>query len=314
MTSPVKRALITGGNGNLGKLVSERLLALDIEVIKFDVPGTEPPSTQSGESVVAGDIRDTALLGKIIEQHAPDTIYHLASLLSGSSEANLEEAWDINATSSFQLMQMAVKHNVRTFFFPSTVATYGEVSVEPMPQEFEQWPGNMYGATKVAVERLGVYYKLKHGLDFRCLRYPLVISPFAPESAVTAFPSHAFRAAVQGEEFSFPVSPDNGMSAMFLDDVIHSIVDFSHVDRSRLTRHVYSLHAYYVNAGMLVEQLLQRYPGFKYHFEPVQSVESLFAHWPDEIDDSVARNDWGWAPKYSFAQSAERMFDLLLNP
>jgi threonine 3-dehydrogenase len=314
MSTRIKKALITGGNGNLGKLVADRLLGLDVDVVKFDLPGTEPQSLGPGELVVAGDIRDTGLLEKTIEQHQPDTIFHLASLLSGSSEASLQDAWDINATSSFQLMRLAVSGNVRRFFFASTVATYGDVPETVMPQDFEQWPGNMYGATKVAVERLGVYFKLRHGLDFRCLRYPLVISPFAPKTAVTAFPSHAFMAAARDEVFSFPVSPGVGMSTIFIEDVINSIIDFTFADSTTFTRHAYSLHAYYLSAGMVAEQVLRKYPEFQFGFEAVDVVEKLLDNWPDEIDDSDARRDWGWTPKYSFEQSADKMFDLLKNP
>ena len=89
MSNTINKALITGGNGNIGRLVGEQLLRRGIEVVKFDIPGTEPESVESGETVVVGDIRDQALLRGLIEEHRPDTIYHLASLLSGSSEANL---------------------------------------------------------------------------------------------------------------------------------------------------------------------------------------------------------------------------------
>ena len=228
--------LITGGNGNLGRLVAASLLERGIPVIKFDLPGTETETTAPGETVVTGDIRNGKQLEAIISDTRPGRIYHLASLLSGSSEANPQDAWEINAGASFDLLQLAVSHNVGRFFFASTIATYGTVDVDPMPDDHPQWPDNLYGATKVAVERLGVYFKLKHGLDFRCARYPMVVSPYAPKTAVTAYPSHALRAAYNGEPFIFPVSESTGMSTMFLDDVVTSIVDIMEVDRSARTR------------------------------------------------------------------------------
>ena len=102
----MRTALITGGNGNLGRLIAERLTATGTQVIKFDVPGTEPESIHKNEQIVSGDIRDTTLLEQLISDHQPDTVFHLASLLSGSSEINLEEAWSINATASFQLLRL----------------------------------------------------------------------------------------------------------------------------------------------------------------------------------------------------------------
>ncbi len=309
----IQTALITGGNGNLGNLVGNKLLAKGIKVVKLDLPGTEPDQIQPGEEIVTGDIRDSELLTSTIQTHRPDTIFHLASLLSGSSESDLVVAWEINATASFNLMRIAIDQDVGRFFFASTVATYGDVDQEPMSEKFAQWPENLYGATKVAVERLGVYFKVKHGLDFRCLRFPLVVSPYAPKTAVSAFPSHAFKAAVQGKEFIFPVSKETGVSTIFLDDVVDSIVQYTFTEEAKLTRHVYNLHSFYLSAEMLVAELAKQYPEFRYQFHPVEAVENLISSWPDTIDDAAARTDWGWNPGYNFSRAAERMFELLVR-
>ena len=311
MSTKTEKILITGGNGNLGRLVAEQLLKRGQSVVKFDVPGTEHGQLSDNEVVITGDIRDTDVLENIICEHHPGTIYHLASLLSGSSELNLADAWSINATSSFELMKLALKHSVNKFFFASTIATYGEVVNDPMPEDYQQWPENMYGVTKVAVERLGVYFKLKHDLDFRCLRFPLVVSPYAPKTALTAFPSHALRAAYEGETFVFPVSENVGMSTIFLEDVVDSIVQFTAADRASLSRHVYNLHAYYLSAGMVAEAALNRFPNFDYRYQPVDNVERLIASWPNVMVDNSSRHDWGWNPGFDLTRSVDRMCKLL---
>lgn len=304
-------ALITGGNGNLGRLVAERLLASGQHVIKFDLPGSEAAVLHANETVVIGDVRDGGLLRGVIAEYRPDTIYHLASLLSGSSEASLADAWEINAGAAFTLLDLAREHAVGKFFFASTVASYGPVDENPMPLDYPQWPENIYGATKVAVERLGVYFKRRHGLDFRCLRFPLVVSPWAPEGAVSAFPSHAFKAAVNGRPFVFPVAESTGVSTLFLEDVIDSIVDYVAADPARLNRDVYNLHAYYLSAGMVAAEAMKRFPGFDYRYEPVAAVDHLISSWPDVVDDSDARRDWGWRPAFDFAASAARICAML---
>jgi len=304
-------ALLTGGHGNLARLVASELLDAGTQVIKFDLAGTEPAATRQGEIAISGDMRDTALLESILRQHKPDVVYHFASLLSGSSETDLEAAWDINASASFQLLRLAVKHDVGSVFFASTAASYGGPLADPMPEETEQWPENLYGATKVAVERLGVYFKAKHGLDFRCLRFPLVISPYAPKTAVTAYPSHAFNAALKGEPFTFPVSPEVGMSSIFLEDVISGIVQFTQANRNDIRRHAYNLHAYFVSAGMVAERICASVPEFEYDFAPIPAVEALLRGWPDVYADDSARADWGWSPQFDFEKSAVRMFELL---
>lgn len=310
---PYNTALITGGNGNIGRLIAECLVEEGVNVIRFDVPGSEPAEAHELETFVSGDIRDVELLERIFRERKPDIVYHLASLLSGSSEADLEAAWEINATASFHLMKIANTYDTRTFFFASTVASYGSSLPEPMPEETEQWPENFYGVTKVAVERLGVYFKTKRGVDFRCLRFPMVISPFAPTTAVTAYPSHAIKSAVCSKPFVFPVSENTGMSTLFLNDVISSIIALSTASRHQLSRDVYSLHAYFFTAKELVEQIQRRYPDFECTFSPVAQVEQLLSNWPNVIIDDNARSDWGWQPEFDFSQSLDWMFEYYIR-
>ena len=148
-TPGIGTALLTGGNGNLGRLVADRLLGAGIKVVKFDLPDTAPDATRNGEEIITGDIRDIGLIEQILQQHQPDVVYHFASLLSGSSEADLEVAWDINANASFQLMRLAVKHRVGTLFFPSTGASYCRALSDPLREGSEQWPETLHGASRV---------------------------------------------------------------------------------------------------------------------------------------------------------------------
>ena len=207
----MKKVLITGGNGNLGHLVAQRLSATGVEIVRFDLPGTEK---HGPGAEVLGDIRDRDLMRDVFDTHQPDAIIHLASLLSGSSETDLDATWEINATASFTLMRLAQDRKLSgPFVFASTIGTYGPNAGEPLPEDAEQWPDGFYGATKVAVERMGVYFKANHGLDFRCLRFPLVFSPFAPASAVTAYPSHAFKAAADAD-FILAILPAVGFGVV----------------------------------------------------------------------------------------------------
>lgn len=307
----MKKALVTGGSGNLGRLLSRSLRSRGTGVVQFDIPAAEPANKDPEEFIVSGDVRDTALLEKLIKEHKPDAIFHLASLLSGTSEADIEMAWQVNATASFDLMRLAMANDVGQFFFASTLATYGAGVSDPLPEDEPQWPDLFYGATKVAVERLGVYFKLKHGMDFRCLRFPLVLSPFAPPGALTAYPSHAFKAACNGEtSYTFPVSGHIGTSTLFIDDVISSIVNYNWAEKAKLNRHAYSLHSYILSGDMVEEAIRGRFPGFKANYEPVAAAEHMLGGLPDVVDDAFARADWQWKPEYDFDKTAEKMFEL----
>ena len=303
------RILITGGNGNLGRLVAEKFEARGTRVISFDLSGTEGEHSAARDMIVLGDIRDTTLLADVIANHRPDAILHLASLLSGSSEADPARAWEVNATASVNLMRLSAERGIGPFVFASTLATYGPDLPDPLPHDAPQWPENIYGATKVAVERMGVYLKSKLAFDFRCLRFPMVLSPFAPTGAVTAYPSHAFRAAIETGHFTFPVSPDTGASNLFLDDVVTSLVNITLANRERLQEPAYNLHAYTVTAAQIAELLSARVQGFNASFNPNPVADSLIRRWPNAQDTTPARRDWDWSPEFDFAASAEALLD-----
>ena len=303
----LKTALITGGNGNIGRLVAQHLEKTNTKVVSFDLPGSEGEHSDPRHAVVLGDMRDYALLEQTVKTHRPDVIIHLASMLSGSSEANPSLAWEVNASSSIHFMRMCLDHQTGPFFFASTAATYGPDLISPVGLDTPQWPENIYGATKVAVERMGVYLKLKQGFDFRCLRFPMVLSPFAPAGAMTAYPSHAIAAAAKGESFVFPVSKNTGMSTLYLNDVTRSIVEICGAKRASLHHHIYNLHSYMFTAQNLVSAIQLRYPDFTFSFTQNGPTEDLIRRWPNIFDDSAARQDWGWKPQYDFETTVDAL-------
>lgn len=309
----LRSVLITGGNGNLGRLVGEQLSRLGTKVISFDLPGTAEPSETDNQIAEYGDIRDTDYLQKLFETHRPEAVIHLASMLSGSSEIDPITAWEVNASASVALMRLAKDHGSGPFVFASTLATYGPGLPNPMPEDAPQWPHNIYGATKVAVERMGFYLKQKHGFDFRCLRFPFVLSPFAPPAALTAFASDAFKAAAKGEPFTFPVSPDTSMSALFLDDVTQSLVEFVQTHPDNVKQAAYNLHGFTMQAKQIAEVLRNRYQNFDFKFEADEKIDGLISNWPSALICETAKEDWGWSAKYDFKSTTEAMFQHFNN-
>ena len=251
-------------------------------------------------AVVLGDIRDHTLLEQTIRTHKPDVVIHLGSMLSGSSEANPSLAWKVNSSSSIRFMYMCLDHKTGPFFFASTAATYGPDLTSPVGLDTLKWPESIYGATTVAVERMGVYLKLKQGFDFRCLRFPMVLSPFAPAGAMTAYPSHAIAAVAKGKSFVLPIAENTGMSTLYLNDDTRSIVKICTAERSSLRKHIYNLYSYMFTAQDLVVAIQRRYSDFTCSFTEDSPTKDLIRRWPDIFDDSAARQDWGWEPQYDF--------------
>ncbi len=303
-----RRIIITGGNGNLCRQLMPVLVERDNRLLSIDL--SVPPENERAKGVeyLALDITDSIRISRVLDEFAPDTILHFASLLSSSSEENRESAWNLNATATFHLLRIAAHKQVQSFFYPSTGATYAQQVPDPLPEDYPQWPDNLYGVTKVAVERLGVYFNAKHNLDFRCLRLPMVISPYAPSSAVSAYASHAFKAAVDGKDFTFPVSPEAGISTIYVRDVIQGILDLMDAQVHTLTRRVYNIHAFSPSAQDIADTISLSFPMFRYRFNPHPGVDALLRNWPSVHDDTHARRDWNWNPQYDLDRTADDLF------
>ena len=195
----MQRYLITGAAGNLARQLMDELIGRGKHTFGIDL--VPAPTGQQGNWRQM-DITDRESLAGLLAEFQPECILHMASLLSMSSAADPPRAWEVNASAAVALMELAVEHGVQRFFFPSTSATYGGALPDPLPEDHPQWPDNIYGATKVAVERVGTYFALSRGLDFRSVRLPIVVSPFAPPAAVSAYASQVFAAAARGEPFT----------------------------------------------------------------------------------------------------------------
>lgn len=294
------RYLVTGAAGNLARLLVERLQAAGKEVTALD----REPAAVAGVRFERADVTDGARLTALVGEVRPDCILHMASLLTLSSEADPAAAWRVNATASFELLRAAADHGVSRFFFPSTIATYAGSLPDPLPEDFPQWPVTIYGVTKVAVERMGAYLWRTAGLDFRAVRLPVVVSPFAPPGAVSAYPSHGFTAARRGEPFVYPAPPGLRVSSIYVIDVIEGILRLVDADPERLSRRVYNLHAFAPSTQDMAGAASRLAPGFRYRFEPRGDVMAMLGGMPSVLVDASARRDWGWNPRFDLAAAA----------
>lgn len=306
------QVLITGASGNLARqfLGEIQQHGLRGQRCRFLLTDLQPPADLSAvpsAEFVRADLTDTANLRQLVAHSRPDFVVHFGSLLSGACEQNLERAWQINGTASLALLEAAAAIPGCVFFFPSTGATYGSGVHDPLPEDEPQWPINFYGVAKVAIERAGSYLRTKRGLDFRCLRFPMVISPFAPPTAVSAYASRAFVEARNGKPFVFPVSPGTGISTLYIKDVIAGIRHFLDAPREKLTRCVYNVHAFGPTAEEIAAVIRQRVPTFEHRFNPDAFVDGLMRGWPRIHRDDSARKDWGWSPQYDLAATADDM-------
>lgn len=296
--------LITGGGGNLACRLTHRLAGPGRRIVLFDRTPAPSAPVAAGCRFVQGDITSEADLAKLFDERI-DVILHFASLLSGSSEVDRATTWRINVDAAFAMFELALRHSVPRFFFPSSVASFGRPLPALIDDDQPQWPMGIYGVTKVAVERLGVYYHERHGLDFRGLRVPVVVSPHAAPGAASSYASRAFVEAQTQGAFTFRVRPESRPSLVYVKDVVEAFVQLVEAPASRLTRRVYNMQALSPTALEIAEAIRVRLPQAELRFDPDPAIADLIDSWPIAFNDASARHDWNWSPRFGLDALAD---------
>jgi nucleoside-diphosphate-sugar epimerase len=325
--------LITGASGevghglitHLGENSDVRIIALDVQPIKQDL---EPYCFD----VIQGDILDKAILGRIVLDHEIRTIYHLASILSTSAEYNPEAAHRVNVEGTLKLLQLAIEQSrwqgrPVKFLYPSSIAAYGIPDLETKRSAGKvtetQYcrPMTMYGCNKLYCEHLGRYYakhykqlavdQEPHGVDFRCLRYPGLISAVTvPSGGTSDYGPEMLHHAAQSLPYACFVREDSQLPFMVMPDAIKALVMLETADREKLTRHVYNVTSFSLTAENFMNHVVQAFPEAEISFEPHPARQGIVDGWPEDIDDSAARKEWGWIPEYD----VQRAFQDYLIP
>ncbi|HEY1785339.1 MAG TPA: NAD-dependent epimerase/dehydratase family protein [Pirellulales bacterium] len=306
-----KTCLITGGAGNLACQLSWHLASKFDRLLLVDLAARPVAATAPAAEYVTADVLDEPALGSLLARHRPTAIVHLASLLSGSCEHDRRLAWRVNCDGMLGLLELSLQHGVGTFLFPSSVASYGGELPDLLPEDAAQWPDGLYGVTKIAGERLGVYYQRAHGLDFRSLRLPIVVSRYAPPGAASAYASRAFIEAVQQGRFAFPVRPRACVSLMYVEDALRALVGLLEAPQERLSRRVYNVQSISPTAQEIAAAIQARLPHAELTFDPHPTQADLVERWPREVVDASARHDWGWQPRFDLETLADHFLEEL---
>jgi len=301
----VPTCLITGGAGNLACQLTWSLAERFDRVVLFDVAAKPIGLTAPCAVYEQGDLTDAAGLEGVFARHRPAAVIHLASLLSGSCEQDRGLAWRVNMDGTFGLFETALAHGRPTVLFASSVAAFGGDLPAVLTDDTPQWPGTLYGVTKMAAERLGAYYHERHGLDFRCLRLPITISRHAPAGAASALASHAFIEAMRAGRFTFKARPETKLAAIYVRDVLRAFVGLLAAPEAALTRRVYNIAGFTTTPGEIAEAVRSRLPEVVLDFSPDEAVDRVLAAWPGEIDDATARRDWQWRPEWDLGRTAD---------
>jgi len=312
----MKNVLVIGSSGQIGSELTMKLREMlpDGDIVAGYVPGAEPKDfiLQSGPSAVA-DVLDAKGMAEVVEKHHIDTIYNLAALLSAVAERKPLAAWNIQINGLLNILEIAREKNVAVFT-PSSIGSFGSNTPhQGTPQDTIQRPKSMYGCTKVATELLSDYYFHKYGVDTRSVRFPGLISNVTlPGGGTTDYAVEIYYAAVQGKDFVCPLRAGTFMDMMYMPDALRAAVEIMQADPSKLVhRNSFNIASMSFDPEIIYNKIREYYPDFRmtYDVDPVR--QEIADSWPDKMDDTCAREEWGWKPSYDLDTMSDDMISHL---
>ena len=315
MKRPIGKIMVTGALGQIGTELTVALRARygEENVIATDCRPQASRNLRDSGPFHTVDVMDIDALDGVIRQHNIDTVFHLAALLSATGEQKPQLCWRVNMDGTFNVLELGVRHQMARIIIPSSIAVWGKgVPLENTPQETILKPATMYGITKVCGELLGNYYVNHFGLDVRGLRYPGIISYQAPPGGgTTDYAVAIFHDAVEKGSYACFVREDTVLPMMYMPDAIRGTLQLAEADFSRLRHHTdFNIAAMSFSAGELARAIRRHLPHFKISYEP-DYHQAIADSWPRSIDDSAAREEWGWKPEWDLASMTRDMLEHL---
>lgn len=306
----MKNILVTGAFGQIG---SELVPALQAQFGKDHViamGNTNIPDDFDG-IVEKGKLPDKELLRTLIEKYQIDTIYHLVSLLSAKGEVDPTVTWNLNMGSLKDVLDLAVEFKLKVFW-PSSIAAFGPTTPrQNTPQHTILEPTTMYGVTKAAGELLCQYYFNKFGVDVRSIRYPGIISYKAePGGGTTDYAVAVFYEVLKTGKYECYLRADTVLPMMYMDDAVKGTMQLMEAPSDQVkVRTSYNLAAISFSAEEIVAEIQKHLP-FEVIYNP-DHRQQIADSWPQSIDDSDARTDWGWQHDFDLAKMTEVMLKKL---
>ena len=308
------RALVTGAFGQIGTELVEALRQKhgpEQVVVTGRRPPPDPVARDGPHAVL--DVTDGDAIVRVFETYRPAHVYHLAAQLSATGEQQPQQAWTVNMGGLYHVLEAARRTGVRQIFWPSSIAAFGPgTPMDATPQDTVMRPTTIYGVAKVAGELLCDYYDQRYDLSVRGVRYPGVISHRTlPGGGTTDYAVEIFYAALRTGRYTCFVRPDTVLPMIYMPDCLKAAIDLMDADPSRLVhRNGFNVAAMSFSAQELADEIAKHVPGFVCDFEP-DARQAIADSWPRSVDDSCARREWGWAPRFRLADMTVDMLEAL---
>jgi nucleoside-diphosphate-sugar epimerase len=305
----MKKILVTGATGQIGSeltLFLRNLYGADNVI----AASNHRPPDESGPFYLL-DVRNGDHIEHIVAEQGCDTIFHLAALLSAVAETRPQEAWDVNMNGLINVLEAARKYHCAVFF-PSSIGAFGPgTPAVDTPQDTLQRPTTIYGITKVSGELLCDYYYRRFGVDTRGLRYPGLISSEAmPGGGSTDYAVEIFYAALTTRHYDCFLSADTQLDMMYMPDAIDAALKLMNTDADKLRhRNAFNVTAMSFTPAELASEIRKLIPGFTIGFQVDPVRQAIASSWPRHMNDSAARTEWDWRPRYDLAAMVRDMLE-----
>ena len=322
MRKPV--ILITGAGGEIGHGLVTRLGAAGASLITLDVQPLDAALAPLVTRIFTGSITDTSLLERILAEFEVGLVFHLAALLSTRAEFTPLAAHAVNVEGTLNLLEFAQREGEShgravIFVYPSSIAAYGiptlaaKQRTAPVREDEFAHPITMYGCNKLYCEQLGDYYAHHYKqlsaavtprVDFRCVRFPgLMSAATVPSGGTSDYAPEMVHAAAKGDAYACFVRPDTIIPFMAMPDAIEALIALSDAPRDRLTRTAYNVAGFTASAADIRQVVAQAFPAAAITYVVDDKRQGIVDSWPAAVDDSAARADWDFAPRFDFASA-----------
>lgn len=311
----MKNILVIGSVGQIGSELTMELrkrYGNDHVVAGYRKTAPSPELAESGPLEVV-DATDVDRIVEIVKKYKIDTIYNLAALLSAVAERNPQAAWNVGVNGAYNVLEVAREFKCAVFF-PSSIGAFGSSTpLDNTPQDTIQRPGTMYGVTKVAAELLSDYYFKRFGVDTRGVRYPGIISNLTlPGGGTTDYAVEIYYEAIKTGKFVCPLPAGTFLDMMYMPDALDAAIDLMEADPSKLKhRNCFNITAMSFDPEILCANIKKYVPGLvmTYDVDPVK--KGIAESWPNKMDDTCAREEWGWNPKWDLDAMTQDMLKVI---
>lgn len=307
----MKNILIIGATGQIGSELTMLLRKnYSGNVVAGYIPGAEPKGElkESGPSAIV-DITNPQQIADAVSKYQVDTIYNLAALLSAVAENKPQLAWKIGLGGLFNTLEVA-REKQCAVFTPSSIGSFGPgTPKDKTPQDTVQRPKTMYGVTKVSGELLSDYYFTRFGVDTRSVRFPGLISYITPPGGgTTDYAVDIYYSAAKGEKFVCPIAEGTYMDMMYMPDALRAAVEIMEADPSKLVhRNSFNIASMSFEPNTIYQNIRKYLPEFEMQYQVDPLRQAIAESWPNSLDDTCAREEWGWKPEYDLDAMTQDM-------